>query len=152
MDTVGDPVWRDLDPPRAPTAPERRLLTALAAAVDEPLLLDQVATVFVDATCRCGCSSVRLRTGRPAIPPERIAQLSATDRSDRVAVTATSRGRVDVVLHVLHGRVCELEVFDTCAGEGRAVPLASLADLTDVSVDWADPDGAADQPPAPAGG
>lgn len=133
---VGEPIWQELDRPREPSDPERRLLTTLAAAVDEPLLRDQVATVLVAATCRCGCSSVRLRTGERAIPAERIAQLSDIGRADYFGVTAVGRGptaeRTDVVLHVMHGRVCELEVF---AGEGVAVPPAALTDLINISVD-----------------
>ena len=35
---------------------------------------------------------------------------------------------VDVVLHVVHGRVHELEVLDTVEGEGAAVDTAALSD------------------------
>ncbi|CCH85955.1 protein of unknown function [Modestobacter italicus] len=132
---VDEPIWRELDRPREPSEQERRLLITLAAAVDEPMLHAQVATVVVDATCRCGCSSVRLCSGQPAIPTERIVQLSGTGRPDHFAVSATSRGRVDVVLHVMHGRVVELEVYDHRDGDGRAVPLDDVLDLGDVSVD-----------------
>ena len=132
---VGEPIWRELDRPREPSEQERRLLTALAAAVDEPLLHAQVATVVVDATCRCGCSSVRLCSGQPAILAERIVQLSGRGRPDYFGVTATGRGGVDVVLHVMHGRVIELEVYDRINGDGHAVPLESVLDLGDVSVD-----------------
>ena len=38
---------------------------------------------------------------------------------------------VQVALHVIRGRIYELEVF---AGEGIAVSLAGLTDLTDVTV------------------
>jgi hypothetical protein len=36
---------------------------------------------------------------------------------------------VDVVLHLLQGRVNDLEVFDTIGGEGVAVPLDDLIEL-----------------------
>ena len=132
---VGEPIWRELDRPREPSEPERRLLISLAAAVDEPMLHAQVATVVVDATCRCGCSSVRLCSGQPAIPTERVARLSRTGRPDYFAVTATGRGGVDVVLHAMHGRVIELEVYDRINGDGHAVPPEGVLDLGDVSVE-----------------
>ncbi len=118
---VDEQVWRELALPRAPTDAERRLLGVLAAAVGDPALQEQVATVVVDAVCRCGCSSVRLRTD------------PADDDSGHLAVQAAAsapgHGHVQVVLHVVGGRVHELEVFDPLAGEG--VPVA-LEDLTGV--------------------
>lgn len=120
-ETVGAPAWRDLDLARAPSEPERRLLVTLAAAVAEPLLHDHVAT----------------RAER-AIPPETAAQLSDTGRDDYVAVRASAAGSpvgpVDVVLHVIDGHVGELEVFAVHGGEGVAISLADLGELTDVSV------------------
>jgi hypothetical protein len=133
----GDPVWRFLEVPRVPGEVERRLLAVLTAAVDEPLLDEQVATVVVDAVCRCGCSSVRLRTDARAIPVERLRELSATGRDDHVEAAATGVGateHVDVVLHVLAGRVRELEVFDREGGEGVAVELGTVTELTEVTV------------------
>ena len=122
-------VWRDVDA-RRPSTAERRLLAALGTAVAEPLLDEQVATVVVDGVCRCGCSSVRLRTDGPAVPAARVAQLSGTGRDDHLAVAGTARTPaghdVDVVLHVVRGRVHELEVFDTVDGEGAAVDTAAL--------------------------
>lgn len=130
-ETAGEPVWADLAEPRAPSEAELRLLSALAEVVDEPLLDDQLATVVVRATCRCGCSSVRLRSAGRAVPAARVAQLSSNGRDDYCAVVATSRGPqqqfVSVVLHVVHGQVEELEVFDTEHREGAAVPLVGLA-------------------------
>jgi hypothetical protein len=43
----------------------------------------------------------------------------------------SDRATVQVVLHVVEGRVEELEVF---AREGVAVSLADLTDLTDITV------------------
>lgn len=128
---VGEPVWRELEAARAPSEPERRLLIALAAAVDRPLLHDQVATVLVDAVCRCGCPSVRLRSQEQPIPGEDVAGLSSTGRGDHFAVEATGSGSGDqpvtVVLHVVQGLVHELEVF--VDGEG---PL-SVAEITEIT-------------------
>ena len=129
---VGEPVWRDLEVPRAPSEPERRLLIALAAAVDPPLLHDQVATVLVDAVCRCGCPSVRLRSEQEPLPDARVLRLSATGRDDYFAVEASGLGpagqEVSIVLHVVHGRVHELEVFTEAEG---ALRVADITDVTD---------------------
>lgn len=124
-------IWRDVDA-RPPFPFERRLLAALGAAVAERLLDRQLATVLVDGVCRCGCSSVRLRTREPAVPAARVARLSGAGRDDHLAVASTARTPdghdVDVVLHVVHGRVHELEVLDPVDGEGAAVDTAALSD------------------------
>lgn len=137
-DIRGERIWRDLDAPRVPSEPEHRLLTTLAAAVDERLLHDQLSAVVVTAVCRCGCSSVRLRSEQQPIPAERVAELSGKGRDDYFAVAATGRGptttSVDVVLHVMKGRVGELEVFDVTGGEGVAVPLTGLTSLAEPTV------------------
>ncbi len=128
---VGEQIWHELAGPRAPTDAERRLLGVLSAAVGDPVLHDQVASAVVDAVCRCGCSSVRLRSDRPALSARRALQLSGRGRSDHLAVEAVGSApgheHVQVVLHVVLGRVQELEVFDTLGGEG--VPVA-LEDVT----------------------
>ncbi len=133
-DPVGDPIWRDLEVPRAPSEAERRLLVALATAVDEPLLHEQVATVLVDAVCRCGCPSVRLRSEQLPIPGAEVARLSARSSSDYFAVETSGAGpdhqMVSVVLHVVEGLVHELEVFVTMGDEG-ALLLADITDMTD---------------------
>ena len=132
---VGEPIWQDLDRPRVLSVEERRLVEQLAAAVDEPLLNQQVATASVTALCRCGCSSIRLHSDEPPIAPTRVAQLSDNGRSDYFCVTATGDAAdlpcVQVVLHVVRGRIEELEVF---VGEGVAVPLAGLTGLVDTTV------------------
>jgi hypothetical protein len=126
-------IWHELDVPRLPSDPESRLLTALSAAVREPLLHDQVSSVVVDAVCRCGCSSVRLRSDRPAIPAQGMAELSSRGRPDYFAVESFGRAAeheaVSVVLHVIAGSVAELEIFDAVNGEGAAVALDGLTEL-----------------------
>ena len=124
-------MWRSLAAPRLPSEPERRLLVALADAVNEPLLTVQIATVVVEAACRCGCSSVRLRSDERPMPAETISKTSRTGRDDYLAVEATGAAgpeqqAVNVVLHVFAGRVGELEVLDSINGEGAAVPLTDL--------------------------
>src|SRR3954452_22694358 len=112
---VGEPVWQELDRPSSPSEDERRLMTMLAAGVDEPLLSDQVRTAVVIAVCRCGCSSVRVRSQERPISATRVAQLSSTGRDDVFSVQAFSSDpateQVYVELHVVRGRVEELEVF-----------------------------------------
>jgi hypothetical protein len=113
-------------------------METLAAGVDEPLLSEQVRTAVIDAVCRCGCSSVRLRSNGPAIPPARVAQLSDHERDDFFRVQAFSNDPaqelVSVELHVQHGRVEELEVYDMARGDGVAVPLAGIPGLDEVTV------------------
>ena len=132
---VGESVWQVLEKPRVLSDEERRLIGRLATAVDEPLLHRQVATASVTAVCRCGCSSLRLRSDEPPVPEVRVLQLSGNDRPDYFAVEAFGRATElpipQVVLHVVQGRIYELEVF---AGEGIAVPLPSPTHLTKVSV------------------
>ena len=132
---AGEPVWQELQHPRGVSDDERRLLRSLTATVDEPLLDRQVDTAAVAAVCRCGCSSVRLRTAEPPLPAARVAQLSGNGRLDYFYVDAVGhrldRATVQVVLHVVEGRAHELEVF---AGEGVAVSLADLTHLTDTWV------------------
>jgi hypothetical protein len=127
---VGEPIWRDIEPPRCLTEDERRLLVQLTAATDEALLQRQVDTAVVGAICRCGCSSVRLHSDEPRIPDARVLQLSASDRSDYFYVTAIGGG-AQVTVHVFQGRVGELEVF---AGDGVAVSLSDVTYLADVTV------------------
>jgi hypothetical protein len=115
---VGEQVWRELAAPRAPTDAERRVLGVLAAAAGDPRLRDQVASVVVDAVCRCGCSSVRLRADGPAG--------SSGHRAVEAIGSGPGHEHVQVVLHVLRGRLHELEVFDTFAGEGVPVALEDL--------------------------
>ncbi|TFV75370.1 hypothetical protein E4P40_19435 [Blastococcus sp. CT_GayMR20] len=131
-------VWRDLDAPRAPSDHERRIIATLVQAVGEPLLQEQVTSVVIDAVCRCGCSSMRLRTDSAAVPADTVSKLSSRCRPDYFAVDASGRDPgyqdVNVVLHLLGGRVGELEVFDAVKGEGAAVALDGLAGLTEPTV------------------
>jgi hypothetical protein len=142
---TGEPAWRDLEKPRGLSGDERRLLAELAAAVGEPLLHRQVVTAGVTAVCRCGCSSVRLPSEEPPIPEARVVELSHHDRPDHFHVAAVGRtanlADVQLVLHVARGRIHELEVF---AGEGVAVPLATLTDPSEITVACGSAPGPAD--------
>jgi hypothetical protein len=85
-----------------------------AAGVEEPLLSEQDRTAVIYAVCRCGCSSARLRSDEPAIPPARVSQRFEQGRDDLFRVQAFSNDPaqelVYVELHVVRGRVEELEV------------------------------------------
>jgi len=122
-------VFRDLESSRQPSGPESRLLAWLAAAVGQELI-DQAADAAVVGECTCGCSSLRLSTQAAQLPVETTIRLFDTGRPDYFAVSSGGRGPdgdVSVVLHVLDGRLHELEIF---AGEGVAVDPASVTALT----------------------
>ena len=127
--TPGQSVFRDLESSRQPSGPESRLLAWLAAAVGQELI-DQAADAAVVGECTCGCSSLRLSTQAAPLPVQTTIRLSDTGRPDYFAVSSGGRGPdgdVSVVLHVLDGRLHELEIF---AGEGVAVDPASVTALT----------------------
>lgn len=127
-------VWRELPEPRAVSGAEASLLAALATASEVEELTTQATRCEVTAVCRCGCPSVRLHTDGPLVPKDTISRLSHVGRDDYLSVESTARvgGRpIQVCLHVLGGRVQELEVF---AGEGVTVELPPAAGLRAVRV------------------
>lgn len=106
-------------------------MARLVAFADVPSLSEQVATVCVVSTCDCGCASVGLRTEGPQVPAAVVARLSGTGRDDYFAVSASGRGDVSVVLHVLSGFVGELEIF---AGEGVPVATPNADSVTSIRI------------------
>jgi len=80
--------------------------------------------------CGCGCSSVELSTTAGPLSTRTLVRLTDSDQLDYASLNGTARSelghRVDVVLHIVDGRLHELEIFDTDAGEGTAVDLNSL--------------------------
>ena len=105
------------------------MLSWVAAAVGQELV-DQAADAAVVGECTCGCSSLRLSTPAAPLPVETTIRLSDTGRADYLAVCSGGRGpdgHVSVVMHVVEGRLYELEIF---AGEGAAVDPASVTALT----------------------
>jgi hypothetical protein len=129
---AGTAVFRALHRPRPPFPAEVRLLSWLAPAVG-PELTGQVAGADVVGACTCGCSSVQLSAVRAPLPVATVRRLSATGRTDHLAVSSSGRGPdgspVDVVLHLTEGRLHELEVHDPGAGDGTPVDLAGVRDL-----------------------
>jgi Domain of unknown function (DUF6984) len=98
-----------LDAPR-PLTPEEQVL--LEHLLTSPLANDEVRaqarTAEVVGMCDCGCRSVGLRNdeGSPRAPGS----------ADVVQITAHGRAAdgtfVEVTLHVIHGRIAELEIWD----------------------------------------
>lgn len=130
----GDHVWQKLESPRPLSPGERDLLVSLVAAIGHQAATEQLRTVMVQGSCRCGCPSVLLAVTGPVIPAPDILRLAGR-RDDYLAVWATAgtkrSGLVDVNLHVVNGLVHELEVF---AGVGVTVPLPSSETLRGVKL------------------
>ncbi len=131
-DVVPNPVW--LARPRDLTAKERALLDfLLAGPLGKPELRAQAETARVVGVCGCGCPSVQLgvdeSTPRATFTAEE-APFGRTDVTLLAASQASPRGGTDVVLHVLDGRMVELEIY---AGHGRR-PRVDVGRLE--YVDW----------------
>ena len=125
---VPNPVW--LEHPRAPSAKERALLDFLLAGPlgKAELLRAQAETARVVGGCACGCSSVHLAVDESAPRAKFTPEETPTGRVDVALIAASqrkARGTTDVVLHVLDGRLAELEIY---AGSGVR-PRVDLAKL-----------------------
>ena len=117
---VDQPTFRSVQP-RAPSEQEARLLRRLSGSAGSSALRAQVERARVVGVCSCGCSSVQLSTDAAPLTVEEMTARSSGGRADHLAVQATGRseaGAVTVVLHVVQGRVHQLEL---CAAEGVAV-------------------------------
>ncbi len=133
-ETQPTPTWHDVDPPRALTAPEQGVVDVLVAAFGLPALRTQASEVRVSGRCACGCSSVRLTTTADAVRAADLVRAGSLDDGFHLAVEARAgRGRSarQVVLHVLQGRLHDLEVF---VAEGVAVPLPQPRHLRGITV------------------
>jgi hypothetical protein len=113
-----------LDKPRAPSAQERLLLKHLAdAPLAGPGLQAQIDAAQVVAECSCGCPSVWLEVDAS------VPSVSSDSKTGHVALTArhigAHTGFPEVTLHLVHGRLFELEVW---AGYGVR-PTIDLAQL-----------------------
>jgi hypothetical protein len=116
MDEIDEPIVErvPLAEPRPLTAEERALLDVL---LRHPLskrgLTEQAKTVQVDATCSCGCPSVSLAVDERA-PLAAYSDADSPVGAGAVGLRATVRERDDgpeVILHVLEGRMAELEIW-----------------------------------------
>lgn len=101
--------------PRPLTPKERTLIDFL---LDSPLgrdeLRKQAASSRVAGVCSCGCPSIWLAVD-PATPSAKFRpEETAIGRTDWVPITAfqqKSRGTTEVTLHVVKGRLHELEIW-----------------------------------------
>lgn len=117
----GQPTFRELLRPRPLSTAEQRLLSWLATEAG-PDATAQVADATVVGECACGCSSVQLSPSTGARPDHAHSEVGGQ-------ATGTSGSVVSVVLHLVGGRLYELEVFDPDAGEGVAVDIDGLTGL-----------------------
>lgn len=122
------------------TAAEQAVLDRLVAHAGSAPLTAQAASVRVTASCDCGCRSVRLSTDAPPLSPAAMAALSRTGRDDWFSIDCTrvlpssATGHValfQVVVHVVGGRLHELEIF---AGEGVAVEVPGPEELDEITL------------------
>ena len=108
----------DLDAPRGLSAVERALVDFLVDGADaRGTLRAQAATARVAAVCSCGCPSVWLDVDAPAA--------HLPDQPRWTSVTGYA-GEAEVTLHIIEGRLHELEIW---AGEHGVRPVVDLAAL-----------------------
>jgi hypothetical protein len=116
--------------PRPLSGMERELVNFL---LDGPLgrreLRDQATTARVASACSCGCPSIGFDVD-PSVPKARFrpedTPLGRTDWIPISAVQHKSRGTTEVTLHILEGRIYELEVW---AGNFGIKPRVDLMKL-----------------------
>jgi hypothetical protein len=129
-----------LDHPRPLSGNERVLIDVLLAGpLGRRELRQQAETARVVGVCSCGCSSVHLGVD-PASPRAKFAAeevpLGRTDAFLIAARQDRSRGSTDVILHVLDGRLSELEIWIGTFGVRARVDPSKLA-----YDDWSSPEG-----------
>jgi len=119
-DDGDDPTWSDRRRPLTPR--EQGLVDVLVAATRLTGLRRQAADLRVSGECRCGCSSVRLESSGEPVATDDLVRAGSQDGYHLEVGAAAGRGRsaCQVVLHVVEGRLHELEVFRE---EGAAVAL-----------------------------
>jgi hypothetical protein len=119
-----------LSEPRSLTAKERALIDfLLAGPMGQAELRAQAETAQVVGVCSCGCPSVWIEVD-PAMPPAHFGNDDAPyGPNGAVAITANQRktkGSTEVTLHVVQGRLFELEVWTGGYGVKPRVDLARL--------------------------
>jgi hypothetical protein len=115
MDEIDEPIPERvaLAEPRHLTAEERALLDVLLRHPgSKPELVEQANTVQVEATCSCGCPSVFLAVDDGA-PPAVYSDADSPPGAGAVQLRASvgESGGPEVILHVLEGRMGELEIW-----------------------------------------
>jgi hypothetical protein len=141
-DDDSDPLPRrvPLDRPRPLSSDERALLDRLVAQLAVPELTEQAATARVVGTCSCGCPSIAFEADGPLVPEDVVVAHEPVGRDDYMMVEAwgrnASRHTVFVTLHVVFGRLDEMEVW--ARWDGKTAPETDLppADTLDFSQDF----------------
>jgi hypothetical protein len=132
----------DVELPRAvPLVEPRRLSAAERALVEwfvdgpvsSPALRAQVAAASVVATCSCGCPSVHLEVPAP-FPAARLDRddpdvRTGGDASFRADATSSDGRALEVILHVLAGRLVELEIWAGSFGGDPRTELPQICTL-----------------------
>ena len=102
--------------PRGLRANERELLEFLVGGpLGCEVLRRQIRSARVTGRCRCGCPSITLETDAPELRATEMKQRSEFGRDDVLEIPAVGRNRagkrVEVTLHVVYGRIWELEIW-----------------------------------------
>lgn len=127
-----DPILEQvlLPEPRGLTPKERALIEFL---LDGPLgrneLRKQAETAHVESICSCGCPSVVLEVDRTTPSVQYRADETILGRTDWVPLRAfqeKARGSTEVTLHVVEGRLFELEIW---AGQYGVRPRIDVTKL-----------------------
>jgi hypothetical protein len=120
-----NPKMVELDAPRPLKWDERALLDFL---LDHPIARDelraQAERAEVVSECDCGCRSVGLEPHAAAPSARYTAEDSVYGRDDYIGIRARGRSEagteIEVTLHVVHGRMAELEIWDGAQTGGRS--------------------------------
>jgi hypothetical protein len=106
----------DLDEARQLSRAERTLLDFILESPDVTAeLRAQGASALVVSTCECGCRSIGLQPADAAPDPRGDAAFALTADG----VTPTGR-EIELTLHVVFGRMSELEIWDGSDGQGES--------------------------------
>ena len=114
--------------PRVLAPEERRLVDfLLSSSLGSDELRLQAETVAVVGLCRCGCASVRLEVERSSPPAVFDEAEVAFGRTDTVAIRASGPSAYpEVALHVIEGRLFELEIWGGEYGLRPSVDVTKL--------------------------
>jgi hypothetical protein len=121
--------------PRPLTSHERALVDWFVdGPVNSPEMRAQADAASVVATCSCGCPSVDLEVppGVPAAPlnSDDPDVRNSEDASFIARATSPDGREVNVILHVIAGRLVELEIWAGMYGGDRRTELPDVSTLS----------------------